>query len=113
VTGGLGASPPPSQAHGSHDQRRPAAYLLPPEVAELLRVDVKTVYRWAADRRVGLPVVRIRGVVRFPREALMAWLEAGGQQRRRSRKQVLSVVGSSTSASPEAVCAEPCAEEGG
>jgi len=81
------------------------SYLLPPEVAELLRVDVKTVYRWAADRRTGMPIVRIRGVVRFPREALEAWLAAGGQQRRRSRRQVLSYAGSSTSAVSNGRCA--------
>ena len=65
----------------------PPAYLTPDEVATMLRVDLKTIYRWAVDRRVGLPVVRVRGVVRFNRVALEAWLDAGGQHaRRRSRK---------------------------
>src|SRR5262245_37034485 len=87
------------------------AFLVPAEAAELLRVDVKTVYRWAGDRRTGLPVTRIRGTLRFHRQSLMDWLLAGGQRGRRSRKQMISLVRSGTSTSSNGVCADACAEE--
>ena len=51
-------------------------YLTPAEVADMLRVSEKTVYRWSlAD--ASMPVVRLGPggrVVRFPREKLLAWL---------------------------------------
>jgi excisionase family DNA binding protein len=64
-------------------------YLTVDQVAKQLQVDPATVYRWAkADRT--MPVFRIGGVVRFPRERLEAWLRAREQGEQHRRYQVLS-----------------------
>ncbi len=54
-------------------------YLIPLEVAALLRVkNAKSVYRWMkADPT--MPALKIGGTVRFPRERLLAWLRAREQ----------------------------------
>ncbi len=62
-------------------------YLTAAELAHQLQVDDKTVYRWA-QTEPSMPVLRIRGVVRFPRERVLRWLadhEQGQSRRRRSR----------------------------
>ena len=60
-------------------------YLTPVEVAELLRVkNVKSIYRWTkADPT--MPVLKIGGTVRFPRERLARWLRDREQGRPRPR----------------------------
>jgi excisionase family DNA binding protein len=50
----------------------------------MLQVDETTVYRWASSD-ASMPVLRVGGVVRFPREKLVGWLEQREQGRRRSR----------------------------
>lgn len=87
-------------------------YLTPQEVAAVLRISVKSLYRWARDPKARLPVVRIGGSLRFSRPSLERWLQAEEQRGLRMRKQVLSVVKSGPSAAPEARCADPCAEGG-
>jgi len=57
-------------------------YLTATQVSELLQVDESTVYRWALSD-VTMPVLRIGGVVRFPRERLLTWLGAREQGSRR------------------------------
>ena len=53
----------------------PPAYLTAAQVADMLQVSPKTVYRLAkADP--SLPTLEIGGVVRFPRDRLMRWLRA-------------------------------------
>jgi excisionase family DNA binding protein len=42
--------------------------------AQLLMVGRATAYAWARDGR--LPVVRVNGLIRVPRAALMQWIEA-------------------------------------
>jgi excisionase family DNA binding protein len=67
----------------------PPAYLTALEVAELLRVSVKSVYRWVKDDP-SLPALRLSGTVRFPRERLERWLrdrEQGPARPRRLPKQ--------------------------
>jgi excisionase family DNA binding protein len=62
-------------------------YLTAAELAHLLQVDDKTVYRWT-QTEPSMPVLRIRGVVRFPRERVLQWLadhEQGQARPRRSR----------------------------
>lgn len=54
------------------------SYLTPAEVAELLRVSVKSVYRWLGQDP-SMPVLKIGGTVRFPRERLERWLRAREQ----------------------------------
>ncbi len=94
---------------------RVAAYLTPAEVAAELQISDKTVYRWAAQDAT-MPVLRIGGVVRFPRERFMAWLRdrEHGLGRRRSTKQSLSVLQPAAIAgvtdAANAPCAVPCAE---
>ncbi len=61
-------------------------YLTLEQVAALLQVSKKTLSRWA-KKDASLPVLRIKGTVRFPREKFLRWLrsrEQGPGQARRS-----------------------------
>jgi excisionase family DNA binding protein len=60
------------------------AYLTPKDAADLLRVSVKSVLRWAAADR-SMPVLRIGQTVRFPRERLLRWLREREQGRPAAR----------------------------
>ena len=44
-----------------------------PEVAKMLRVSVNTVWRMESENQ--LPAIRVRGSVRFSREAILRWIE--------------------------------------
>jgi len=58
------------------------AYLTPAQVAALLQISVKTVYRWSSTDST-MPVLRVGSTVRFPRERLLRWLrdrEQGGRR---------------------------------
>jgi excisionase family DNA binding protein len=55
-------------------------YLTPAEVAEMLKVSVKTVSRWALEDP-SMPVTRLGRTVRFEAEALERWLRAHGRRR--------------------------------
>ena len=69
--------------------KRLAAYLTPGQVAEMLQLSAKSVYRLAkADPT--LPMLKLGGAVRFPRERLERWLR-DREQGPRMRRQVLSV----------------------
>ncbi len=61
-------------------------YFTVDEVALLLRVESpKTIYGWAkADPT--MPVLRIGGTIRFPRERLLRWLQDREQGRARPRR---------------------------
>jgi len=60
-------------------------YLTPKNVAQILQVSVKSIYRWlAADPT--MPALRIGGTVRFPRERLERWLREREQGRPRIRQ---------------------------
>ncbi len=63
------------------------AYLTPAEVAELLRVSEKSVYRWAKTEPT-MPVLKLGGSVRFPRERLLRWLEQRTQGTPQSVKRL-------------------------
>lgn len=65
------------------------SYLTAAELAHLLNVDDKTVYRWA-QQEPSMPVLRIKGVVRFPRERVLRWLadHEQGQARPRGSRAV-------------------------
>ena len=66
-------------------------YLTPKQLADLLQVSVKTIYRWVEEDPT-MPALRA-GVVRFPQARVLAWLqsrEQGPGRRRQSRKQVRS-----------------------
>lgn len=94
-------------------------YLTAAEVAELLHVSEKSIYRWAkADP--SMPVLKIGGTTRFPRARLERWLRDREQgrptrARRRSPKQALSPaqVSDSTNGAPPPTgdCAILCAED--
>ena len=65
------------------------AYLTPADVAKLLVVSEKSIYRWAAADPT-MPALRVAGTVRFHRERLLTWLRDREQGRPRMRRQVLS-----------------------
>ena len=81
-----GPMPSPSDESWDHQgrkaerkQRRGArvalpVYLTKPEVAQLLRVDRKTVERWARDH--GLPCERMVGSVRYVLSDVLRWASA-------------------------------------
>lgn len=43
------------------------------EVEELTQIDVKTIYSYA--RRGLIPYVRIQGMLRFPEDAILQWID--------------------------------------
>ncbi len=49
-------------------------YLTPAQVASMLKVNPKTVLRWAAQD-ASMPVIRLSRVIRFEQDALLRWLE--------------------------------------
>ncbi|PYM42239.1 MAG: hypothetical protein DME12_08225 [Candidatus Rokuibacteriota bacterium] len=67
---GFGPGPEPGRERG--------------EVAEVLRVSAPTVYR-LAKRDPTLPVLRLPGLMRFPRERLLRWLRDREQGQGRPR----------------------------
>lgn len=93
-------------------------YLLPEEVAKLLRLSSKSVYRLAAEDPT-VPVLRLGRTVRFPRERLFRWLKAReqgpGRPRQRTREPVSSraqMLGKQAGADPNTgPCANLCATE--
>jgi excisionase family DNA binding protein len=44
------------------------------ELAEVLRVAIKTIFGWVAQGKV--PYVRVNGALRFPKGPIIVWLEA-------------------------------------
>jgi excisionase family DNA binding protein len=70
-----------------------ARYLTTAQIAELLQVSAKSVYRWAAGDPT-FPRLKIGGTVRFPRERLLRWLRdrEQGLGRPRMRKLMRSLV---------------------
>ena len=72
------------------------SYMTVREVAEMLHVDEKTVSRWSRSDP-SMPVLRRGKIVRFPREALMRWLDA--QVPRAARKHTNSAPQGQLSAS--------------
>src|SRR5262245_37829220 len=67
-----------------HIERAEPMYLTAGELARQIQVDDKTVYRWAQEEP-SMPVLRIRGVVRFPRERVLRWLTDHEQRQARRR----------------------------
>jgi excisionase family DNA binding protein len=69
-----------------------AKYLTAGQIAELLQVSAKSIYRWAADDPT-FPKLKIGGTVRFPRERFLRWLRdrEQGSRRPRMRKVTRSV----------------------
>ena len=67
-------------AQESISSKQVAVYLTPKEVADLLRVSEKSIYRWAKDDP-SMPMLRLGGTVRFPRERLERWLRDREQGR--------------------------------
>ena len=51
----------------------PSEFLTAAEVAAWLRVGLSTIYNWRASGRI--PSATFNGVVRFPREELMGWMQ--------------------------------------
>jgi len=86
VRGIVSTRPKPQTTTGA-----PAEYLTAGQIAELLQVSEKSVYRWAAGDPT-FPMLKIGGTVRFPRERLIHWLRKREQGfgRPGMRKRVLA-----------------------
>lgn len=84
------------------------AYLTADQVGGLLQLSAKSIYRLAkADPT--LPMLKLGGTVRFPRERLERWLRSREQGPPMGR-QVRLVTKSAGSAAAPAPCADLCAE---
>jgi len=59
-------------------------YLTAPEVATMLRLSVKSIYR-LAEQDATMPVIKLGGAIRFPQALLLKWLEQHTQGRSRPR----------------------------
>ncbi len=79
AAGGIGAN-----TNGASSRE----YLRPDEAAAMLDVHPKTLERWAA-RDATLPVLKIAGTTRYPRERLLRWLQRHEQGRQPSTKRML------------------------
>jgi excisionase family DNA binding protein len=73
---------PLSPVLGTEKRVAPSAYLTVEEVAELLRLSPKSIYRLVKAEPT-LPALRLGGSVRFPRERLERWLRDREQGRGR------------------------------
>jgi excisionase family DNA binding protein len=96
------------QAPDARKEVRPE-YLTAEEVATLLQASPKTVYR-IAKLDPTMPMLKLGGLVRFPRERLERWLRAREQGRPLMQRQVRLVTKSARSAAAAVLCADPCAE---
>jgi excisionase family DNA binding protein len=83
MSDGLAPAPVPASTPGPSSPE----YFTPDQVAELLQVSTKSVYRWAAEDPT-MPALRIGGTVRFHAERLRRWLRDREQGARRMRSQV-------------------------
>lgn len=57
------------------------------EVAEMLQLAPSTVYRLAAEGL--MPSLKVCGVRRFSRPAILSWLETKDENRRRNRRRTV------------------------
>jgi excisionase family DNA binding protein len=72
----------------AHEMRL-AEYLSAEEVAGILQLSPKTIYRLAKTDPT-FPMLKLGGAVRFPRDRLLRWLWDREQGRPRIRKPMLS-----------------------
>jgi excisionase family DNA binding protein len=70
-------------------EARLSDYLTADEVAAILRLSPKTIYRLAKSDPT-LPMLKLGGAVRFPRERLLRWLAMREQGNRRTRHPLYS-----------------------
>ena len=66
-----------------------AEYLIADEVAGILKLSPKTVYRLARTDPT-FPMLKLGGAARFPRERLLRWLAMREQGHRRTRHPLYS-----------------------
>lgn len=62
----------------------PAAYLTAAQVGTMLQLSAKSIYRLAKDDPT-IPMLKIGGTVRFPKERLLSWLRSREQGRPQTR----------------------------
>ena len=94
---GAQTATPSQDAEG---RKRLAPYLTAAQVGELLQLSAKSIYRLAADDPT-MPMLKLGGTIRFPRERLERWLR-DREQGPRIRRQVLPV--SNPASEQEAKC---------
>jgi excisionase family DNA binding protein len=82
-------------------------YLTVAEVASMLRVSTKTIYR-LVGKEPTMPALKLVGAVVFPRERLLRWLQ---QREQGPGRRLLASVKSQASVAANGACADPCAEE--
>ena len=80
----------PSASVRDRVQTAEPIYITAAELARQLHVDHTTIYRWA-QQEPSMPVLRIRGVVRFPRERVLRWLAEHEQGQARPRRSASSI----------------------
>ncbi|MEO8048501.1 MAG: helix-turn-helix domain-containing protein [Nitrospirota bacterium] len=80
-----GQTQTPAANSGHHTENGMPEYLTGEQVAELLQVSVKSVWRWVKTDP-SLPCFKIGRTIRFPRERLMRWLRAREQGSGRSKQ---------------------------
>jgi excisionase family DNA binding protein len=83
-------------------------YLTIQEVAALLRVTARSIARWVKQDPT-MPMLKIGGKVRFPRERLLRWLRAREQGENRSKRLSQPVL---SLREPLERASEPLAEPG-
>ena len=74
-------------------EMRLAEYLTADEVAGILQLSPKTIYRLAKTDST-FPMLKLGGAVRFPRERLLRWLVMREQGNRRTRHPLYSSLNS-------------------
>jgi excisionase family DNA binding protein len=78
-----------------------AIYLTPTEVAEMLKLSTKSVYR-IAQADPSMPMLKFGGSVRFPKERLLRWLH----QREQGRPLTSSLSAISPKSAPDKAVAD-------
>jgi len=70
----------------------PELYDTPEQVAAALQISTRSVYRMA-KKHADMPVLKLDGVLRFPRERLEKWLRAREQGRPQPRLAIVKTEG--------------------
>ena len=84
------SSPAPAPVRDQEPGAQVPEYLTVDQVAAMLQVGNKSVYRWLKGDPT-MPALKIGGTVRLPRERLLRWLQQREQGAARSRRAAAAV----------------------